>query len=226
MSYDAVLDLLLGSSCAACRLPGRALCRSCEDALPSGGAPAMPTPTPPGLAPVFAGGAYDDALKRLVNAHKERGRLALARPLGGVLAAVVSDLVPAGPVVLVPVPSSRPVVRGRGHDPLLRVARSAAGVLRARGRTANVRRLLVPARRPQDQAGLDHRARSENLRGAFRAVLPAPRGAVVVVDDVVTTGATVREAQRALEEAGTLVTGIAALAATRRRSLPLRAQGD
>lgn len=226
MTYDAALDLFLGSSCAACGLPGRTLCRPCEDTLPTGGSLAMPTPTPAGLLPVFAGGEYDGAIRRLVNAHKERGRLALARPMGRVLAAVVADLAPSGPIVLVPVPSSRPVVRSRGHDPLLRITLAAAASLRADGRTAQVRRLLRAARRPRDQAGLGHNARSENLRGAFRAVIPAATGPVVIVDDVVTTGATVREAQRALEQVGTLVTGTAALAATRRRSLPLHASDD
>ena len=108
---------------------------------------------------------------------------------------------------------------------MLRIALVAASSLRAAGRSAQVRRLLRSTRRPQDQAGLGQRARSDNLRGAFRAVLPAA-GPVVIVDDVVTTGATVREAQRALEEVGTLVTGSAALAATRRRSLPLHAPDD
>lgn len=226
MTWDAALDLVLGSACAACGLPGRALCLACEGALPREGWLAMPTPTPPGLLPVFAAGEYDAALKSLVIAHKERGRIALARPLGNLLAAVVADLVPCGPVLLVPVPSSRPVVRARGHDPLLRISLAAASSLRADGRPAQVRRLLRSVRKPQDQAGLGHVARSENLRGAFRAVGPPDSGPVVVVDDVVTTGATVREAQRALEDVGTLVTGIAALAATRRRSLPIHARDD
>jgi len=226
VSYDAVVDLFLGSSCAACGVPGRALCVRCADSLPTLGALAMPSPTPAGLAPVYAAGPYDGALKLLVNAHKERGRLALARPLGRVLAGVVSTAAPVGPVLLVPVPSSRAVSRRRGHDPLLRITRAASAVLRAHGRSAQVGCLLRSVRRPEDQSGLDRRARAENLQGALRAAGASSSGLVVVVDDVVTTGATAREAQRALEEAGTFVTGIAALAATRRRSLPLQPQDD
>ncbi len=223
---DPALDLFLGSACAACGLPGRSLCAACAAALPTRGVLSMPSPAPEGLAPVMAAGAYDGPLKALVNAHKEQGRLALALPLGRVLAGVVADLAPGGEVTLVPVPSSRRVVRRRGHDPLLRVTRAAAASLRRQGREARVSRLLHVVRRAEDQTGLSAAARHANLAGTMRA---RSRGveAVVLVDDVVTTGATTREAQRALEAAGVQVTGIAAVAATRRlHSLPIRPQGD
>jgi predicted amidophosphoribosyltransferase len=182
------------------------------------------------MALVMSAGAYDGLLKALVNAHKERQRLALARPLGRVLASVVADLVPAEPavpVVLVPVPSRRAVVRRRGHDPLLRLTRVAAAQLRRQGRDASVAQLLRVVRHTSDQTGLDASARFTNLHGSMRAARAASRGgAVVVVDDVVTTGSTAREAQRALEAGGTRVAGIAAIAGTRRRSLPLHCPDD
>jgi predicted amidophosphoribosyltransferase len=223
---NAVLDLFLGSVCAACEAPGRALCGDCEAGLPKRGVLSMPTPTPAGLAPAMAAGAYDGALKAMINAHKERQRLALARPLGQVLAAVVADLVPTGEVLLVPVPSARSVVRRRGHDPLLRIARAASVALRRSGRDVRVARFLHAVRRAEDQSGLDAEARQANLAGTLRGRVAPAAGALVVVDDVITTGATVREAQRALEAGGASVTGIAAIAATRRRSLPLHGQGD
>jgi predicted amidophosphoribosyltransferase len=228
---DAALDLFLGSACAGCERPGRALCRSCEAALPRVGHVAWPTPSPPGLALPMAAGAYDGVLKAMVNAHKERHRLALAGPLGGVLAGVVATLAPdrTCPVVLVPVPSSRPVVRRRGHDPLLRVTRQAAASLRRDGRPARVAAALTAVRRPADQAGLGAEARHANLHGTMRARPRRADGQVVVVDDVITTGATTREAQRALEAAGVAVVGIAAVAATRRHSgpsLPIPGAGD
>jgi len=187
----------------------------------------MPSPAPAGLAVVSSAGAYDGALKSLVNAHKERGRLALARPLGRVLAGVLAAAVPEGPLFVVPVPSRRAVVRRRGHDPLLRVTRCAAAELRGSGRPATVARLLYAVRRPLDQAGLDHRSRLSNLQGVMRARPFDSDLGVVIVDDVVTSGATAREAQRALETAGVRVAGIAAVAATERRtSLPLHAPDD
>ena len=225
--WDVPADLLLGSTCAACGRPGRALCRSCRADLPRSGAVAWPTPCPPGLALPMAAGEYDGALKSLVNAHKEHQALALARPLGAVLAAVLRDLAAttrsaAGPLALVPVPSRPDAVRRRGHDPVLRTARVAASRLRRTGLDCAVARLLVPAGRVVDQAGLTARERADNLAGALRCRTRATAHAppVVVVDDVLTTGATARESQRALEAAGFRVVGIATVAATRRRSLP------
>jgi len=170
-----------------------------------------------------ATGAYAGLLKALVNAHKERAAYALAAPLGELLAAAVqavTTLTPPGAdlVCIVPVPARRATVRSRGHDPLLRISRRAAVRLRATGRPAAVSRLLSPVGSVRDQAGLSSAERAENLAKTMRA----RRGArpadppVVVVDDVLTTGATAREAQRALECAGFRVAGIAAIAATRR----------
>jgi predicted amidophosphoribosyltransferase len=234
---DAGRDLALGSACVGCGRPGRPLCASCDSSLPRRGRPSWPTPAPAGLATPYAAGAYDGLLKVLVLAHKEHGALALAAPLGRVLADVVDTLLPrvaggrrpAGtPVVLVPVPSRRGVVRRRGHDPMLRVARECAGRLRRRGTDARVGRLLVPTGRVLDQAGLDATERAENLAGSLRSVPGASGrpGIVVVLDDVITTGATAREAQRALEVGGVPVVGIAAVAATTRRVRPPQHAGD
>ncbi len=164
----------------------------------------------------------------MVLAHKERACHGLARPLGELLAVAVEAAAGSGgpraaPVVLVPVPSHASVVRARGHDPLLRVTRAAAGTLRRRGVAAAVRPLLRTRARPHDQAGLDAAARAANLRGAFvvrRAAGVGPGAPVVVVDDVLTTGATAREAQRALEQAGVAVHAVAVVAATTRRLPP------
>jgi len=250
-------DLVLGAACIGCEAPGRALCADCADLLPRGGRVSWPTPTPPGLAVPFAAGEYDGLLEVMVNEHKEHAVFALARPLGQVLSDVVLDLLealtdaalsdpapgdpaPGAPVHLVPVPSRRGVVRRRGHDPLLRVARVAAAGLRRRGIDASVRRQLVAGRPVLDQATLDAADRARNLVGSMRSrrvVLPDPEALVVVVDDVLTTGSTAREAQRALEEAGTPVAGIATVAATRKRlaagsggdsggRLPILGRGD
>lgn len=240
--YDAVADLLLGGSCAACGRAGRPLCGTCDDDLPRLPRVVWPTPSPTGLALPMAAGDYAGPLKALVNAHKEHGVLALARPLGDVLAGVVAALLAetapgarwAGGVRVVPVPSRPAVVRRRGHDPMLRVARRAAARLRRDGVPVLVSRSLRTAARLRDQAGLGAQERWANLDGAFDCLRRARPGdrPVVVVDDVLTTGATAREAQRALEAAGHRVVGIATVAATRRLrglhgdpSLPLSTAG-
>lgn len=225
---DAWLDLLHGGCCAGCARPGRSLCRACAASLPRSATAVAPDPCPPGLVPCFAAGEYDALLRALLLAHKEQAVHDLRGPLAAVLAAAVRPLlVPGAATVLVPVPSSLAVVRARGHDPLARLARGAAHRLRGPGDGVAVRPLLRQRGVVADQAGLDLEGRRRNREGslAVRAevrdrLARARRGrpvVVVVVDDVLTTGATVREAQRALEAGGVPVRGVAVLAATRRR---------
>lgn len=194
--------------------------------LPTRALPVRPTPCPPGLAPCFATGEYADPLSTLILAHKERSVFALARPLGGLLAVAAGAAIRpgAGPVLLVPVPSRRSVVRARGHDPLLRVTRVAATRLRVAGHRPQVVELLEQRLQRADQAGLDTEARAVNLvdtlavRARTRAVLARSTQLLTVLlcDDVITTGATAREAQRALEESGIGVCAVVTVAATRK----------
>ena len=212
-----LLDLLLPRDCAGCRAPGRGLCRDCAALLR---APAQgltrPDPCPDGLPPVSALLPYAGEVQRLLLAHKEHGRLGLTRHLGEGVATAVLVHGP-GPFVLCPVPSSRAAVRERGHDHALRLARSAAASATDRGGAATVARLLRPARSVADQSGLSSVQRAANLAGALRAVGPVGHP-VVVVDDVMTTGATLVEAARALRASGHVVAGAAVVAATVRRT--------
>ncbi len=233
--WDALLDLAAGSVCVACRRPGRALCAPCRRALPRAAVAARPTPCPPGLVPVHATGDYADALRALVVAHKEHAMHGLATPLGDLLATAVAGALRAArgpswpypphaasrPVVLVPVPSHPVVVRERGHDPLLRMARRAAVRLRRDGVRVQVARPLAVVGRPRDQAGLTSRERAANLAGRFTTRSAPPGEAdVVLVDDVLTTGWTLRSAQVALLEGGWTPVAGATVAATRRRGGP------
>lgn len=215
-----LLDLVLPRNCAGCGAPGPGLCSSCRMLL-SGPALGLvqPDPCPPGLPPLAALSTYEGPVQRLLLSHKEKGRLQLTAPLGQGLAVAV--LVHGlGPVVLCPVPSSPRAVRERGHDHAWRLARAAA---RALGPDVSCRRLLQPNRVVADQSGLTSSQRTANLRGALRAT-GEPQRRVVVVDDVVTTGATLVEATRALRAAGHEVVAAAAVAATpRRRVSPRRA---
>lgn len=232
---DAWLDLTTGSVCVHCGLSGRLLCQGCWGLLPDRGTLTRPDPCPAGLVRSFVAGEYADPLRALVLAHKERRAFALARPLGRVLAATVRELlsgVAVGEhlVLLVPVPSRASVVSARGHDPMLRISRAAAGRLRAEEYDVRVARLLRQTGRVADQAGLDSASRGHNLAGSMAARSGALAAlartgrpvTAVVCDDVLTTGSTAREAQRALEAVGVTVTGIACVAGTVRRLPPAR----
>jgi ComF family protein len=207
-----LLDLVLPRECAGCGEPAALLCASCAEQV--GGdvlGLTRPDPCPPGFPTTVAGAAYAGPLRPVLLAHKERGRLALVEPLGALLAGAVEGLRDLGDAVLVPVPSSRAAVRARGHDHALRLAQEAA---RRTGREALP--LLRPTRRVADQSGLSTRARAANLAGALGARTDLRGRRVVVVDDVVTTGATLVEATRALRAAGGDVRGAAVVAATQR----------
>jgi predicted amidophosphoribosyltransferase len=221
----------------SCAVPGRVLCPDCARSLPPQARPAVPEPPPPGLAPVWSAGEYAGALRALVLAHKEHAVHAARHPLGRLLARSVlgAARVPEGrraavPLVLVPVPSRPGSARRRGHDPTGAMVRAGARQLGAAGHPVSLAGLLRHRGGVRDQAGLDARARQENLAGALSCAAgrlrswAAPTGPclVVVCDDVVTTGATAREAQRALEAAGVTVAGIAVAGATRLRG----ADGD
>lgn len=224
---EPLLDLVLPRECSGCGQPGSALCPGCADSLraePLG--QVRPTPCPPGLPPVTACFRYDTEVRRLLVAHKERGRLMLSRPLARALAAAVAlHPLPAGPLLLCPVPSSAAAVRQRGFDHAWRLATTTASVLSSTGARVRSERLLVPARRVADQSGLSIEQRALNLAGALRC-RPGPGGLVVVVDDVMTTGATLVEATRALQAAGHQVVGAAVVAATTRRAVRPQPRGS
>ena len=209
-----LLDLVLPRACAGCAAPGRTLCAACLRLLDHP-RPHRPQPCPPGLPPLVTAASYDGPVRASLLAHKEHGRLGLARPLGAALASAVAAL-DCGPVLLVPVPSSPAAVRARGQDHARRLAAAAARALPG----ARAAFVLVPARRVADQSGLDAAGRAANLAGALRARRPLQGVPVVVVDDVVTTGATLAEAARALRAAGADVRGAAVVAATARIGRP------
>jgi len=223
---DDWLDLALGGGCVGCGRAGRLLCERCRSTLPTEPRRVRPRPCPDGLAPAFAVAEYADLVRRMILLHKERQVFGLARPLGHLLAAAVrAGTVTGARTLLVPVPSRSGVVRARGHDPLLRMVRVAAAGLRAGGADVTVTRLLRQRDVVADQAGLGASERARNLsermaarpdrlRALARTKVPVT---AIVCDDVLTTGSTAREAQRALEAVGVPVAAVCCVAATRKR---------
>lgn len=223
----AAVDLVLSRTCAGCGSPDVGLCPGCRlelaDLALDDLGPLAPRPVPPGWPGCHGTLRYDGVASRLATAFKDEGRRDLAAPMGALLADAVARALattspPAGlPVLLVPVPSSRVAIRRRGDQPMLLLARRAARVV---GPTVQVATALTTVRRTVDQAGLDQASRRANLHGAMRVTDPRRvRGRhVLVVDDVLTSGATLAEAHRALLAAGAADVRLAVAMVTPRRS--------
>ncbi|MFI9509406.1 ComF family protein [Nocardia sp. NPDC052566] len=199
-----LLDLVLPAACAGCGAAGVGWCEGCASALARPPVRVRPR-ADPGV-PCWALGPYAGPGRRAVLAAKERGRRDLAAPLGLALAGGLTRLrAKDRPLVLIPAPSRRASARRRGGDPVLCATRAASGWLSDSQ--------MVPMLRMwwgvQDSVGLTGRERYHNLHGRI-ITLPAcdtgvalpPNAEVVLVDDVLTTGATACESIRALAGIG------------------------
>ncbi|TDK23573.1 ComF family protein [Arthrobacter crusticola] len=211
-----------------------------DPAAPQTGAPPGADDADGGFEPlpVVAAGIYGGVVARALLAFKNAGHTDLARPLaaalGGALLAARAGL-PADPCLLVPVPTRGRSLRRRGYDPLgllldglrrrgelpagSRLARPVAH--RHPGVRTGVRPALMPwfsSARRGGQKGLGRRGRQENVAGSMR-IRRRYRGRLggvqcLVVDDVLTTGATLAEVVRTLRAEGAAVACAVVLAAT------------
>jgi ComF family protein len=220
----AALDLALPAECVGCRREGPPLCHTCRPALDvrrhaaPGTALGLPAELPAPLLQLEWCAPFTGVTRRALHALKYGGERRLAAPLGGAMAdrwAVAG----AGGDLLVPVPASPDRVRHRGYDQAVLLARVAGSRL-----GLPVHEILERSRSTAAQFDLDRVDRGTNVAGAFRLTArgPGPRGSqqlrgawVVLVDDVVTTGATLAACATTLLEAGAL--GVSALTVARER---------
>lgn len=195
-----------------------------------------PIPCPPGLPPLWAASDYAGTTRALILRFKDYNQRHLVKPLGAALARAVASAARFrhSPVTLVPIPSRRSAARSRGGDHVLRLARVAVHELRSMGYSATVTRALALVGRPRDSAGLSAAERAANLANAFTLAPAAgrlaarttearsgssgtPQSRLIVVDDIVTSGATLSLAAEALIRCGIQVTAAAVIGATQRR---------
>ena len=219
-----LLDVALPAECAGCRREGPPLCRICRPALDlrlqsaPGAALGLAADLPGPLLQLEWCAPFSGVTRRALHALKYGGERRLGTPLGEAMAARWA-VAGAGGDLLVPVPASPDRVRRRGYDQAALLARVAGERLRL-----PVLEALRRSRSTLAQFDLDRAARGSNVAGAFglaeaRATPHTQeqiRGMwVILVDDVVTTGATLAACAITLLEAGAL--GVSALTVARER---------
>ncbi|WP_163752095.1 ComF family protein [Mycolicibacterium helvum] len=205
-------DLVLPLECGGCGAPSTTWCDTCAASLKvHTDEPHLVTPRIDPGVPVFALGHYAGSRRQAIVALKEHGRRDLVAPLARALALGIHQLVSWGildtPFTIVPAPTRALAARRRGGDPVTRIAAQAT----QRHPDIAVTRALKTRALVRDSVGLTSADRERNLAGRVKIAKPVT-GDVLLVDDIVTTGATAREAVRMLRKVGANVTAVLTLA--------------
>ncbi len=234
----AALDLVFPAFCPVCAASlgdGRRdpLCGACWGAIPriappwcercglplgglSPGSPAVPATCgpcradPPAWDWARAGAEYAGVVREAIHAFKFEGKRALARPLAALVREQANGE-PGGDAVLLPVPLARAREQARGFNQAALVAERLAEGSRRPVRPS----WLVRVRPTAPQSDLGAAERRANVRGAFAAAPAVAGRSVIVVDDVLTTGATAAECARVLRAAGAARVGVLTVARVR-----------
>lgn len=208
-------DIDLCSDCAADLPRNGTACVVCAEPLP-GTASREPSTCgaclrdPPAFCRSFVPFRYGYPLDHLVRGLKFRNELACGRVLGQLFASLLRARADPLPEAIVPVPLARRRYRQRGYN---QASELALAIRRATG-VAVKSDVAIRLRETAEQAGLDRKARRRNVTGAFAAVAPLRRRHVAILDDVVTTGSTVRELAAVLRQAGAAPIEVWAIART------------
>lgn len=206
-----MLDLILPLQCGGCGAPATRWCSECGSSLAvRPDEPHLVTPRLDPGVPVLSLGRYAGPRRKAIVAVKEHGRTDLIHPLACALRDGLEHLLTWGiveaPCTVVPAPTKRTSARKRGGDPVTRIARLATTATDLH--VVDALRLTAFAR---DSVGLSSADRQRNITGRVRPVA-AVTGPVLLVDDVVTTGATAAESVRVLQTRAAHVVAVLALA--------------
>jgi ComF family protein len=218
------MDLAFPARCPGCGAEGPPICRACLPALdtrhdlPAGVPIGLPSDVPPPLLQLEWCAPFTGVVRRALHELKYSGEQRLAVPLGAAVARRWARA-GAGGDVLVPVPVHEERARRRGYDQAELIARAAARQLRL-----PCAPILERARATTAQFDLDRAERATNVAGAFRLKSrgghaqgdrPLAGRWIVLVDDVVTTGATLAACTAPLLDAGAV--GVSAITVARER---------
>jgi ComF family protein len=189
-----ILDFLLPTQCVVCEKLGAPMCLNCRNNF-------VPNVKAVELLGVrgFSVTEYNSDAALMVNAIKEKGLTSFIPTVADLIVESLPEAL--GPAVFVPVPSSKMNTKKRGYSHTTLLAKALARKVHG----SSYRQLLTSTKPRLDQVGLSGQERVSNMDGAFKADLRGfgPRSRqIVLVDDVLTSGATLNEAIRCLEVAG------------------------
>jgi predicted amidophosphoribosyltransferase len=197
---DDLANLLLPAKCVLCDELPKSICDRCWRGLPL-----LPHCFSKAGFTGFALAEYANEIADVLNAFKERGEWGLGKRLTRLIPKYLEK---PDATLLLSAPSSAINFANRGYQPARLIAETLAAAWHLPAATLNLRAGLT------DQGSLDRKQRLTNLAGAMSSSRPLHGQRVVLVDDIVTTGATIAEMGRAAEEAGARVLGFIALAET------------
>lgn len=185
-------ELLFTPKCILCSRLGKSVCLSCRTQLKP-----VSTRSIFGVTRIHSAGEYSGWLREVLISYKNGNQ-----SVGPTLAKILHDSIAESPIdfprQLIPIPSSLSKIRERGFDSMTNLCNE---MFKLNVELQVFRDVLQLKREVRDQVGLSARERQENLSDAF-ATTKRLSGSVLIVDDVVTTGATIVNAAKALRIAG------------------------
>lgn len=218
---NGLLALFLKSNCPLCDRPAKVdLCEYCQRQLQRC---QLPTPSEfwKGELPIFVWGNYSGILKRAIAALKYDNQPQLAHPLGHWLAQAWLQspaITHSKKLTVVPIPLHSTKLQQRGYNQAELIAQSFCEITGYKQQPQGLERI----RTTEAQFGLSAQAREQNLTDAFRVGKRLHKhpshSPVLLVDDIYTTGATIRSAAQALQRQGILVYGVVAIATSKKLS--------
>ena len=226
---SSLVDALFGTRCVLCNCLGATCCNQCWSALPLKTRRVVRYGPDGSSLQGVAAIDFEPRVGSLVHAFKELGRSVLAERFAAAMAVSMLEFgshIEAPQSVrcfLVPVPSRISSIQARGFSPAASVATALLKRLEPRWgrrtielplRLASTRRWVWRAHESADQAGLDQSDRKQNLICTMAASKSAAQKRVILVDDIVTTGASLFETARALEAVGAEIVGFVTFAET------------
>lgn len=217
-TLEALKHLLWPTRCAACEVllsqPGCLLCAACRKCVE----PEQNVEPPEGIDKILALFRYENTVSALIAKWKYHEDFSAQKAVMSLIPDAQARLrlfIGDAPCCLVPVPPHPRRLRDRGYDPVWTFATGLRRFLSKIGVDAVcMDELLIRTRHTARQAALSHEERIHNLDGAFKVVQPLPSRRIILIDDVLTTGATAAACAKTLKTSGAPWVGMIALAKT------------